>query len=461
MKFSNNVIKNVSLLTLVISIFYGCNENDSKVENIHDTTKPVVITDFEPSEGGAKTKLFIHGSNFGTDASKIKVNIGGVKAGVVNSTGDIIYCIVPQKATEGSVEVIVGDADPVKAVDKFKYVPNTQVTTLVGKVDETGKVEVLDGTFEEAGLSGPNLLAVDPKNTHHIYFIDGDRSNGASIRFIDLKERIVRTLLQKGQGNWENIRGLLFTASGDSLLVVNQKDATDAIAVSYMTRENGFKKPQPMIYGRKCFSAAAHPNGEIYYTNRITGALIRFDTQTKEEKEMFRLTNGSGEAAFFVFMHPEGSYAYINNASGKTILKAEYDWEKKELKNPNIFCGKQSVEGWQDGQGVNAILGNPFQGCFVKNDKYVEEGRADCYDYYFCDQFAHCIRYVTPDGFVHTYAGRGSAGTNTNPFGYVDGDLKKEARFRFPSGISFDPENEIFYIGDADNHVMRNIVVDE
>lgn len=33
--------------------------------------------------------------------------------------------------------------------------------------------------------------------------------------------------------------------------------------------------------------------------------------------------------------------------------------------------------------------------------------------------------YVTPEGFVHTYAGRGSQGVNNNPNGYVDGDLGK------------------------------------
>ncbi len=41
----------------------------------------------------------------------------------------------------------------------------------------------------------------------------------------------------------------------------------------------------------------------------MTGELIRFDMQTKEEKVLYAL--GDGEPMFFIFMHPSGNYAYI------------------------------------------------------------------------------------------------------------------------------------------------------
>jgi len=265
--------------------------------------------------------------------------------------------------------------------------------------------------------------------------------------------------LTKGQGNWESIRTIDFTLSGDTMLITNQQDTENAIGISYTTRANGFKKPQPLVIGRKIVSVAVHPNGELYYVKRKTGELIRFDMQTKEEKVLYAL--GDGEPMFFIFMHPSGNYAYISFSQWKTILKIPYDWKNKTLLTASILCGQQKQEGWLDGQGTNAKLGNPAQGVFIKNEQYIKEGKDDIYDFYFTDSSIHCIRYVTPEGFVHTYAGRGSQGVNNNPNGYVDGDLRQEARFNYPFGIHYDEVNKIFYIGDIENYRIRNIAKDE
>ena len=93
--------------------------------------------------------------------------------------------------------------------------------------------------------------------------------------------------MTKGQGNWESIRTIDFTLSGDTMLITNQQDTENAIGISYTTRANGFKKPQPLVIGRKIVSVAVHPNGELYYVKRKTGELIRFDMQTKEEKVLY------------------------------------------------------------------------------------------------------------------------------------------------------------------------------
>ena len=81
------------------------------------------------------------------------------------------------------------------------------------------------------------------------------------------------------------------------MLITNQQDTENAIGISYTTRANGFKKPQPLVIGRKIVSVAVHPNGELYYVKRKTGELIRFDMQTKEEKVLYAL--GDGEPMFF------------------------------------------------------------------------------------------------------------------------------------------------------------------
>ena len=93
----------------------------------------------------------------------------------------------------------------------------------------------------------------------------------------------------------------------------------------------------------------------------------------------------------------------------------------------------------------------------MKNETYVSEGREDVYDFYFCDQYAHAIRYVTPDADVRTFAGRGSKGLDDNPNGYVDGELLEEARFDQPQGLTFDSEKQIFYVAEYSNKRIRTI----
>ena len=391
-------MRNTLIFFLISLLIIGCKDETTTTSTIHDPSKPVQITGFEPTEGGARTRLYIQGNNFGSNTDDIKVKIGGLPAKVIGSNGNIIYCMVPFKASEGTIEVSIKGQDPITAAEKFNYVSKTIVGTVAGYVDETGKVKVQDGSFKEAGFSGPGYMTVDPKDPN-------------------------------------------------------------AIGISYTTRANGFKKPQPLVIGRKIVSVAVHPNGELYYVKRKTGELIRFDMQTKEEKVLYAL--GDGEPMFFIFMHPSGNYAYISFSQWKTILKIPYDWKSKTLLTASILCGQQKQEGWLDGQGTNAKLGNPAQGVFIKNEQYIKEGKDDIYDFYFTDSSIHCIRYVTPEGFVHTYAGRGSQGVNNNPNGYVDGDLRQEARFNYPFGIHYDEVNKIFYIGDIENYRIRNIAKDE
>lgn len=106
--------------------------------------------------------------------------------------------------------------------------------------------------------------------------------------------------------------------------------------------------------------------------------------------------------------------------------------------------------------GGNVRLNKPREGCFVKNSKY--EGQEDEYDFYFCDQMNHCIRKMTPEGRVSTFAGRPNGDSKE---GYNDGDLRQEARFARPTSIVYDEARECFYVGDVDNHRIRKIAMEE
>ena len=84
--------------------------------------------------------------------------------------------------------------------------------------------------------------------------------------------------------------------------------------------------------------------------------------------------------------------------------------------------------------------------------------KKDEYDFYFCDQRNHCIRKMTPEGRVSTFAGRPNG---EGKEGYNDGDLRHEARFSRPTSIVYDEKRECFYVGDVDNHRIRKIAMEE
>jgi outer membrane protein OmpA-like peptidoglycan-associated protein len=68
-----------------------------------------------------------------------------------------------------------------------------------------------------------------------------------------------------------------------------------------------------------------------------------------------------------------------------------------------------------------------------------------------CDYYNHCIRKITPNGQVSTYAGNGLAG-------YKDGPAD-QAMFNSPLAICVDKQDNL-YVADFENHAIRKITPD-
>lgn len=461
--FKKNILYAL-FLGLGICSMSSC-KDDSSLAAKHDPNRPVEIIDFNPKEGSSQTRLYIEGKNFGSDASQVFVKVGGIEAKVVNVNAGYIYCLVPRGVEEGTVEVAVAQKEKyVSASEKFTYIKKAKVETLCGYVDEYGKSEAKDGRFDECGFAAPRWLAVDPLHEDQIYMVDG--ANGDRIRVLDVTKRQVRTLMNKGQANLAYIRQISFTTSGDTLLVANEQADNQASAVAILQRKFNFGQPQNIGTANQNNACGTHPiNGELYFNSRSSGELYRYDWDRSETKT---ITTGLGNSAqYYIFFHPSGEFAYVCVPTKKIISKWEYNNTTKELiANSTPFCGKTGVGGqglsaYPDGNGTNAILGNPMQGVFILNEQAQEEGREDPYDFYFCDQYAHSIRCLTPDATVTTYAGRGSKGLNNDPNGYVDGDLLEAARFDQPQGMHYDSKNKIFYIAEYENKRIRMIRAEE
>ncbi len=462
---NRRVWSSLFILSLMM-IMAGCKEESTALPEPHDPSRPVTVSDFIPKTGGVGQRLVIYGDNFGNDTSIVHVTIGGKEAVVVGLVNNALYCIVPERAYEGNIEVRVGtEANPkiATAAEIFAYQRKMVVTTLAGYEDERGNYETKDGPFRDCGgFRNPSWLIFDPKDPQMLYMAQ----DGGDVRLLNFRDSVVTTPITRGMGNWDRIRTIDFTKEGDYMIIANDQGGVNDISTSILSRANNFRDPQALTTYRQCNGASVHPiNGEMYFNSYEKGQFFRFDLNKyfsdglglKDYVELFKIQDNDWE--FNIRIHPSGNYAYIVVINKHYILRTDYNWERKEFMQPYVVCGEAFAWGWADGVGTGARLRDPYQGVFVKNPAY--EGKTDEYDFYFTEQHNHDIRILTPEGKVTTFAGRGSSSINPNPWGYIDGDLRMEARFDQPKGLAYDEASKTFYVGDAENRRIRKISFEE
>lgn len=473
----------IAILFVISLVATSCSEDGgyegAKPLIPSDPSKPVTFTDYSPKEGPVRTLIFIEGSNFGTDVLKIEVTIGGVKAPVIGSSGTRIAVMAPRRSNRGDVVVRIKDADD-KVVKEHEFEElfdlhvALQVNTLVGKLDpQTNESSIINGPFEETEFQAPWWLEfdIDPETGEKsIYCIDAE--DLAALRKINLTTEEVSTVFMKGQSGAKKIKSMLFdTPTRDTLFFVddngkgNWNDRHALPNIFYTLRRENFRKVYPYLYAQTSYSAVSMNDGTLFYNTYTTSIVYKarqvWDAAAKmwDGAALFSVkANSSGHT--FMFKHPDDLYVYITGVF-HAVYKCAYNKQTKILESPAVHVGSlTAATGYVDLPGTSARFNYPRQGVFVKNQEYVAQGKADVYDFYVCDNLNHCIRKITPDGQVSTFAGRGSIGTDGNVNGWIDGEARETARFNKPTGICYDEEEEIFYVADNDNKRIRTISVE-
>lgn len=473
-------LKPIVFLLVMGCLSTGCSNdggyNGPKPVIYCDSSKPVIFTDFTPKEGVVRTSMYIEGSNFGTDVSKIEVTIGGVKAPVIGSSGTRIYLTVPRKSNEGNVKVTIRDDKSFvkehQFEERFNLTTTLQVGTLVGKVDpQTNASSIIDGPFEAAEFQSPWWLEFDKDSEGNkiIYCIDVEGMT--ALRRINLTEKSVSTAFTKGQAGVQNVKSMTFESSTrDTLFFVDDNgkgswnDRHQLPNMFYSLRNESFRKVYPYLYAQCSYSAVSMIDGSIFYNtwenSRVYKARQIFDEQAQMWDGTF-LFSAKANSSDHVFMarHPDELYVYLSGHHG--IYRSVYDKTNKVLVSSVLHAGDlNGGSGYNDSPGTNARFNRPRQGVFVKNEQYVLEGKEDVYDFYVCDTGNHAIRKITPNGEVSTFAGRGSLGVDGQVWGWIDGEARETARFRDPCGICYDEEEQIFYIADTNNKRIRTISIE-
>ena len=448
------------MLVLFALCFASCKDDDEK-EGAFDPNKPVVITEFAPKKGGFGSNLILYGDNFGNDLSKVKVTIVGKDARVISVKNRSLYCVIPEKAYDGDIQLRIMDINgetlaSSEAEERFEYEKKWLVSTFLGtRYEVSSDFEEKEGPFDDCGgFSDITWLTFDPKsNFDKLYFCAHTQKN-----------RLIDFTANDGKGyvynfmtpDLQRVFGIHWTAdeNKDMVLTDDTENNTNRNGAFLCTRESNFQTRIGLMKAVSSNGSMIHPiNGEYYWTGYYSSDVNRYDFNTKEIIMAFQ--NPRSKAVMRMFPHPSGKFAYLMQYSHHYIARTDYNEETKCFMTPYLICGQESSAGWVDGVGTKAKMNKPAQGVFVRNPAY--EGEEDEYDFYFCDEGNHCIRVMNPQGRIQTYAGRGNNATS----GYANGDLRTEARFNTPKAIAYDEKRNCFYIGDAGNKVIRKIAKEE
>ena len=403
-----------------------------------------------------------------------------------------------------------GSMKTAKAEASFSYVKAWKVRTIAGEVNEKNEIVFLDGPFGNCGnFANAENFCVDPVNPDLVWISGDNSSPGTNVRLIDLKNKTVTTLFK--DPSWlpdpKRVRWVDFTTDGEyNMLIAFDSWSADVERPGVAVLKRDWSKDgieafaeeakNPFILVRSFFvnGVVAHPkSNSLFFNCYSTTGVYKFPDHTKypelkgNPKGIYHLMEEEGRSAyqaqdcqlqysfgersweFVMHMHPTGKYMIGVHVNGTGFLsKAFYNEEEDIFVQPGAFVNSNGTmglggsSGYLDGVGLNARIYNPREGCFVYNPEYA--GQEDEYDFYFTDSGNHCIRKVTPQGVVTTFAGRGTnnyasnaIGNSSGAKGYADGLARGEALFSWPRSIAYLESRNSFIIGDCDNKRIREI----
>jgi|GEM_PF-142020 len=436
-------------LLCAIMIFTRCSSDNftTDVKTVYppDAAIETTVTSFFPDSGAIATKLILHGNNFGTDTSYIKVTVNGKNAAVIGSDGNAIYAIVPARADTGFVKVHIGKGNDIKELtyeNKFKYQFQKNVTTEFGQRGISGTD---DGAYSKVKMRRPWFLTFD--NEGKLFFIDEGRGVNSDGALRMAYNDQVSTLMRNSSGPMQSPTALAFSPGQDTLYLVNSlwqenNMVTDA-AVAILLRETGFITIKPYIRARytRATAIAIHPqNGDIFYNSQNDGYIYQFNRKTEQGTALFQV-NGTGTDLRMIFS-PDGKKLYIMVRNRHCIYRANYNETTRTIDMPELWVGQWNSSGFENGLGMAAKFNTPGQGAVD------EDGNL-----YIPDKSNHCIRKITPEGYVSTYAGVPKTS------GFQDGD-PAECLFNAPEAVAFNPIDGGLYVTDRENHLMRKVMVE-
>lgn len=420
---------------LLLPLLFSCKGSDSGIDQF-DPNAPVEVTAIIPETGLAALPLVIHGKNFGTDKSKIKVLFDNTEAQIITVKNEHLYLLTPrQSAGEHTVKVIVDGKEGVLS-QKFNYIVTSSVTTVAG----SGIQETDDGSALEANFAGPNYISVDDKG--NILVSD---YRGYYLRLVSLNDNKVSTLIN----NEDGVYGTCFSPDYSTLYVAienKSKLANEFERNSSWLRtviQNPFIDKPGMSYGAP--AVAVNSKGDVFYIGYM-GGIVKKNRDTDQLSYIGQISStlidieADGDGVdYYAAYNPKDDHIYISTKFDHVIIR--FDTRKETLTSEDfeIYAGVLHSNGLNNGTRLSATFNSP------KGIAFDSKGNM-----YIADSGNNVIRMITPEGHVSTLAGKPEGG-------HKDGAIE-EALFKGPSDVTVSPEDFI-YVADYNNYRIRCIAI--
>lgn len=432
-----------------LSVFFlllSCN-NDAETHSgeLHDPAKPILVTTFSPTEGGAKDKILLNGENFGTDVSRIEVYFNNKKAAVISSSGNRIYAIVPRlPGANPVIKVIVGE-NSAAYNESFLYTPQAQVTTVTGN----GTKDFLEGPLDQAHVYG-KYLDLDAEGNLFMSWRDGGTWGVARI---SEKENIVTALYEAKTTTERVLYANGLTVDRATGILTASHESVPEVFFSFDPREAWNPRQRNAKFSASDYASIVWndryanfvtfcPYDNHLYTRFRDGKIARIDPDTYEATIIHQGPYGSQYGQGINPVKPWELYITLH--SNASPVEFRQGIMVLDLRNPNSGFKRLNApggSGFRDGPVEDALFNYP------KDIKFDNDGNM-----FIADYGNHCVRMLSADGIVSTVAGQpGTAG-------YKDGG-PVQSLFRNPWGVAINELGEI-YIADWGNARIRKLVIE-
>ncbi len=442
----NRYLFSISILVTLLCC-QSCENSFEHADIVHDPDRPIILTSFYPKEGGARDKILLDGSNFGSDVTKIKVYFNKAKASVVSSSGDHIYAIVPRLPGDNPrISIVVGN-DSVVYDDVYTYHIQAQVSTVTGN----GEKSFLSGTLSSAQVYG-KYLELDAEGNIFMSWRDG---GSFGIARINEQQNIVTPLIEAKTADERILFANGLTVDRATGMLTAAHESVKEVMFTFDPREGWYPRQRNMKYSTADLNSIVDadrynnfitfcPYDGYLYTRYRDGKIAKINPETLEATVIYQGPYGSQYGQAINPVKPWLLYITLHSNANPTEFKQGIS--VLDLRDPVGTGGFKRLNapggsGFRDGPLEDALFNYP------KDIKFDNNGNMFVADY-----GNNCIRMVSADNIVTTVAGQPGIP------GYKDGG-PVESLFNQPWGVAVNEQGDI-YIADWNNARIRKLVIE-
>ncbi|MBO9612510.1 MAG: IPT/TIG domain-containing protein [Dyadobacter sp.] len=383
----------LSALAIASAIWLSCGDSTTPNPPATGGNKPPELTSFSPLSGQKGTVIRIQGKYFSNDLSKVSLQINGLKATINAVTDTEITAVVPDKCGLGKLELTV-NSKKVTSATAFRYLYTATTSYFSG----SGAGGFADGPPEKSKFGTLYNIAMDSK-------------------------------------------GVMFAADLGNCMV--RRIETDGSTSTVAGAASGGFKDGKGNEGLMKFPIGIElaPDGSIFVADHKNNAIRKIfanGTLTTVAGEPSRPGSADGGLASAQFNEP---YGIKLDKTGTLWICDTGNGLIRKLSEGQVSTFAGSTPGYANGKLREAKFYMPAYLNFDANGNI-----------FVADKHNHCIRKITPDGMVVTFAG-----TPTQA-GYHDGEAG-QAMFNQPCNIQIDKLGNL-YVNDLWNHCIRLVYPD-